>query len=148
MLQATRALNIFAEAFRSQLTASAATRNSGRTVVVSRPWSPSSGSIAVLSALPKDVANLLRRKDLGYTVAWHFMESVVTEKELDVFGRIEEIAINESAAIAVEQIDDEITVAIASVVCVHFQVTSDQAFKLSLAVAAENAAKFLASAET
>jgi hypothetical protein len=74
----------------------------------------------------------------------------VTAKELDVFGRIEEIAINESAAIAVEQIDDEITAAIAGVVCVHFQVTSDQAFKLprALAVAAENAAKFLASAET
>jgi hypothetical protein len=78
------------------------------------------------------------------------MESVVTAKELDVFGRIEEIAINESAAIAVEQIDDEITVAIAGVVCVHFQVTSDEAFKLSraLAVAAENAAKFIASAQT
>ena len=30
-------------------------------VVVRRPWSPSSGSIAVLSALPKDVADLLRR---------------------------------------------------------------------------------------
>jgi hypothetical protein len=45
------------------------------------------------------------------------MESVVIAKELDVFGHIEEIAINESAAIAVEQIDDEITVAIAGVVC-------------------------------
>lgn len=67
-----------------------------------------------------------------------------------MFGRVEEIEINESAAIAVEQIDDEITVAVASVVCVHFQVTADQAFKLSraLAVAAENAAKFLASTET
>jgi hypothetical protein len=71
-------------------------------------------------------------------------------KELDVFGRVEEIEIDESAAIAVEQVDDEITVSIASVVCVHFQVTADQAFKLSraLAVAAENAAKFLASAGT
>jgi len=50
----------------------------------------------------------------------------------------------------VEQIDDEITVAIASGVCVHFQVTADQALKLSraLAMAGENAAKFLASTET
>jgi len=41
-------------------------------------------------------------------------------------------------------------VAIASVVGVHFRVTADQALKLSraLAVAAENAAKFLASIET
>lgn len=36
--------------------------------------------------------------------------------ELDVFGRIVEIEIDESAAIAVEQVDDEITVVIASVV--------------------------------
>lgn len=71
-------------------------------------------------------------------------------KELDVFGRVEEIEIDESAAITVEQIDDEITVAIASVVRIHFQVTADQALKLSraLAVAAENAAKFPASTET
>ena len=48
-------------------------------------------------------------------------------KERDVFGRVEEIEIDESAAIAVEQIDEEITVAIASVVCVHFQVRADQA---------------------
>jgi hypothetical protein len=70
-------------------------------------------------------------------------------KERDVFGRVEEIEIDESAAIAVEQIDEEITVAIASVVCVHFQLTADQALKLSraLAVAAENAAKFLTSTE-
>lgn len=71
-------------------------------------------------------------------------------KDLEAFGRLEEIEIDESAAIAVGQIDDEITVAIASVVCVHFQVTADQALKLSrsLAVAAENAAKFLASTQT
>ena len=71
-------------------------------------------------------------------------------RELDAFGRVEEIEIDESAAIAVEQIDEEITVAIASVVCVHFQLKADQALKLSraLAVAAENAAKFLASTET
>jgi hypothetical protein len=38
----------------------------------------------------------------------------------------------------------------ASVACTHFQVTADHALKLSraLAVAAENAAKFLASTET
>ncbi|KYK44884.1 hypothetical protein A1D31_11750 [Bradyrhizobium liaoningense] len=64
------------------------------------------------------------------------------------FGVIAEIEIDDSAAIAVEQIDDEITVAIASVVGVHFQVTAEQALKLSraLAVAAENATKFRASA--
>ena len=71
-------------------------------------------------------------------------------KESDGRGLVDEIEIGESAAITVEQIDDEITVAIASVVCVHFQVTADQALKLSraLAVAADNAAKFLASTET
>ena len=71
-------------------------------------------------------------------------------KEPDDLGRVEEIEIDESAAITVEQIDDEITVAIASVVGVHFQVTADQALKLSraLAVAAENAAKFRASTTT
>lgn len=71
-------------------------------------------------------------------------------EELAAVGRVEEIEINESAAITVEQIDDEITVAIASVVGVHFQVTADQALRLSraLAVAAENAAKFLPSTET
>ena len=76
--------------------------------------------------------------------------SVVMAEELDAFGRIEEIEFGESAAIAVEQVDDEITIAIAGVVCVHFQVTADQALKLSraLAVAAENATKFLASTET
>ena len=65
-------------------------------------------------------------------------------------GLVDEIEICELAAITVEQIDDEITVAIASVVCVHFQVTADQALKLSraLAVAADNAANFLASTET
>lgn len=59
-------------------------------------------------------------------------------------GRIAEIEINESAAICVEQIDDEITVAIASVVGVHFQVTADQALELSraLAVAGKNAKEF------
>lgn len=64
-------------------------------------------------------------------------------------GRIDEIELSESAAIAVEQIDDEITVIIASVVGVDFELTADQASRLSraLAVAAENASKFLASTE-
>lgn len=62
----------------------------------------------------------------------------------DYPGRIAEIELNESAAICVEQIDEEITVSIASVVGVHFELTADQALKLSqaLAIAAENAAKF------
>jgi hypothetical protein len=78
------------------------------------------------------------------------MENVAMAKEPDWPGLVDEIEISESAGITVEQIDDEITVAIASVVCVHFQVTADQALKLSraLAVAADNAAKFLASTET
>jgi hypothetical protein len=60
-------------------------------------------------------------------------------------GRVAEIEIDDgSAAITVEQIDDEITIAIASVVGVHFQVTAEQALELSqaLARAAENAAKY------
>jgi hypothetical protein len=71
-------------------------------------------------------------------------------KESDWPGLVDNIEISETAAIAVEQIDEEITVAIASVVGVHFQVTAYQALKLSraLAWAAENAAKFLASTET
>jgi hypothetical protein len=70
-------------------------------------------------------------------------------EERDWPGLIDEIEIGESAVISVEQIDDEITVAIASTVGVHFQVTADQALKLSraLAVAAENASKFLASTD-
>lgn len=50
-----------------------------------------------------------------------------------------------SAAIAVEQIDDEITVAIEGVVGVHFQVTSEQALKISnaLTAAAKNASEIL-----
>ena len=78
------------------------------------------------------------------------MENVAMTKEFDWRGLVDEIEIGESAGITVEQIDDEITVAIASVVCVHFQVTADQALKLSraLAVAADNAAKFLASTDT
>ena len=71
-------------------------------------------------------------------------------REVDWPGRVDEIEISESAAITVEQIDEEITVAIASVVCVHFQVTVDQALKLSraLAVAADNAAKYLSGTQT
>ena len=65
-------------------------------------------------------------------------------------GQIARIEIDESAAIGVEQIEDEITIVIASVVGVHFQVTADQAIELSraLAVAAGNAAKFRASTGT
>ncbi|WP_407122720.1 hypothetical protein [Bradyrhizobium sp. STM 3561] len=72
------------------------------------------------------------------------------EEQYDFPGRIAEIELNESAAVCVEQIDDEITVVIASVVGVHFELTADQALKLSraLALAAENAEKFRASVET
>ena len=78
------------------------------------------------------------------------MGSVAMAKEPDWPGLVDRIEISESAGITVEQIDDEITVAIASTVCVHFQVTADQALKLAraLAVAADNAARFLASTET
>lgn len=64
-------------------------------------------------------------------------------------GRVDEIELSESTAIAVEQIDDEITVVIASVIGVHFELTAQQALRLSraLAVAAENASKFRALAE-
>jgi hypothetical protein len=67
--------------------------------------------------------------------------------ELDVFGKIAEIELAETAAIVVEQVKDEITIVIASVVCSHFRVTADQAMELSraLAAAAENVQKFLAS---
>ncbi|SDC05821.1 hypothetical protein SAMN05216337_1001147 [Bradyrhizobium brasilense] len=41
------------------------------------------------------------------------------------------VELDESAAITVEQIQDEITVTIASIVGVDFQVTADQALKLS-----------------
>lgn len=63
----------------------------------------------------------------------------------DYPGQIARIELNEAAAICVEQIEDEITIAIASVVGVHFQVTADQALELSraLAVAAGNATKSL-----
>jgi hypothetical protein len=46
------------------------------------------------------------------------------------------------------EVDDEITIVIASFVCVQFHVTSDQARKLSraLAAAAENAETFVAQA--
>jgi hypothetical protein len=40
----------------------------------------------------------------------------------DFIGRIAEIEIDKAAAIIVEQMDDEITIAIASVVGVHLQV--------------------------
>ncbi|MGY3347187.1 MULTISPECIES: hypothetical protein [unclassified Bradyrhizobium] len=65
-------------------------------------------------------------------------------------GRIAEIEIDKSAAIIIEQMDDEISIAIASVVGAHLQVTPGQARELSrsLAVAAENAENFRASAKT
>ncbi|WFU14682.1 hypothetical protein [Bradyrhizobium sp. CB3481] len=68
-------------------------------------------------------------------------------KDLDDLSRVAVIEIDESAAIIIEQIDDEITLSIASVVGVHFQVTAEQALKLSeaLVIAAENAAKSRAS---
>lgn len=59
--------------------------------------------------------------------------------EKDDLGRYV-VELNESAAIIVEQIEDEITVAIASVVGVDFQVTAAQALKLSRALAAAAAA--------
>jgi hypothetical protein len=98
------------------------------------------------------IEDLFAGKDLRYIVAGDFVEivMVVSKEELDeVFGRIDEIKLDETVGIAVEQVDDEITVAIAGIVCVHFQLTADQATRLSrgLAVAAENAAKFLASTE-
>ncbi|MDA9473457.1 hypothetical protein XI03_02810 [Bradyrhizobium sp. CCBAU 65884] len=67
-----------------------------------------------------------------------------------VIGRIAEIEIDKSAAILVEQMDDEISIAIAGVVGVQLQVTPWQARELSrsLAVAAENAETFRASAKT
>jgi hypothetical protein len=46
------------------------------------------------------------------------------------------IKLNETAAVLVEQIQDEITVVIASVVNVHFEVTAEQALQLSRALAA------------
>ncbi|PDT64904.1 hypothetical protein CO683_35270 [Bradyrhizobium ottawaense] len=72
------------------------------------------------------------------------------DEEYDYPGRIAEIEIDESAAVCVEQIDDEITVAIASIVGVHFQVTANQAREIAraLTVAAENAEKYLASVKT
>jgi hypothetical protein len=61
------------------------------------------------------------------------MESVSMEKD-DLGCYI--IEINESAAITVEQIENEITVTIASIVGVEFQLTAAQAPELSRALAA------------
>jgi hypothetical protein len=60
-------------------------------------------------------------------------ESVSMEK--DDLGRYV-IELNESAAITVEQIEDKITVIIASVVGVNFQLSAAQALELSRALAA------------
>jgi hypothetical protein len=55
--------------------------------------------------------------------------------EKDDLGRYV-IELSESAAILVEQIQDEITVVIANVVNVHFELTADQALELSCALVA------------
>ena len=55
--------------------------------------------------------------------------------EKDDLGRYV-VEINDSAAIAVEQVDDEITIVIASFVGVHFQVMAHPALELSRAWAA------------
>jgi hypothetical protein len=55
--------------------------------------------------------------------------------EKDDLGRYV-IELNESTAITVEQIEDEITVIIASVVGVDFQLSAAQALELSRALAA------------
>jgi hypothetical protein len=58
------------------------------------------------------------------------------------------IELNGTAAVFVEQIEDEITVVIASVVNVHFEVTADQALQLSRALAAAAANAVAATADT
>jgi hypothetical protein len=55
--------------------------------------------------------------------------------EEDDLGRYV-VELNESAAITVDQIEDEITVIIASVVGVDFQLSAAQALELSRALAA------------
>ncbi|WP_183714747.1 hypothetical protein [Bradyrhizobium sp. ERR14] len=72
-------------------------------------------------------------------------------KEQDIcIERTTEIEIDKTAAVIVEQMDDEVTIAIVSVVGFQFQVTAGHARESSrsLAVAAENAEKFRASAKT
>jgi hypothetical protein len=66
-------------------------------------------------------------------------------KDMDWPGLIDRVELNESAVIDIEQIDEEITFVVAGIVCVNFELTADQALKLSkaLAVAGENANKFL-----
>jgi hypothetical protein len=59
--------------------------------------------------------------------------------EMDDLGRYV-VELNESAAVLVEQIRNEITVVIASTVNVHFEVTAAQALDLSRALAAAAAA--------
>jgi hypothetical protein len=50
------------------------------------------------------------------------------------------VELNESAAILVEQIQEEITIVIAKFVNVHFEITAEQALQLSRAFAAAAAA--------
>lgn len=59
------------------------------------------------------------------------------------------IELNKTAAVLVEQIEDEITVVIASSVNVDFELTADQALQLSkaLSAAAANAVAAAASAD-
>ncbi|MCA6098887.1 hypothetical protein [Bradyrhizobium australafricanum] len=73
----------------------------------------------------------------------------MANEQFDFPGRIAEIEIDESAAVCVDQVGDEITIVIASVVGVYFEVTADQAIELSraLALAAANAKKYSASTE-
>lgn len=70
---------------------------------------------------------------LWYNAAAESSESVPMEKDED--GRYI-IELNKTAAVLVEQIEDEITVMIASTVNIHFEVTTEQALQLSRALAA------------
>jgi hypothetical protein len=58
------------------------------------------------------------------------------------------VELNETAAVLVEQIQDEITVVIASVVNVHFEITAEQALQISRALAAAAANAVAASTPT
>jgi hypothetical protein len=58
------------------------------------------------------------------------------------------VELNETAAVLVEQIEDEITVVIASTVNVHFELTAEQVLQLSRAFAAAANAIEAASAST
>jgi len=93
---------------------------------------PQNGRITLLFFVRR---NLLRCNEVagGSGGRAGSMKSMSMEK--DDLGRYV-VELNESAAIIVEQIEDEITVVIASVVGVNFQVTAAQALELSRALAA------------